>query len=228
MQNPAMDAVDYEAPMAFAEDAPEATPKHGTSVQASGWEAAKAVLKPSKGSGDYPTDFKFSESAQLVRFLEDGPFYVYAQHWLDRTEGKRSFVCLGDDCPLCHMLADIARNKFAFNILVVTEEEPSVKILTAPPLLFRQLMAANEDARRGPLTKYYWAISRQGSGPTTTYTLERVVPRDLAEEWELDAEKLDALAASATKYDQSAVYVTPRAELTTIARAILASKPAQD
>ena len=223
MQNPAMDAVDYEAPMAFAEDAHAATPKHGTSVQASGWDAAKAVLKPSKGSGDYPTDFKFGESAQLVRFLEDGPFY--AQHWLDRTEGKRSFVCLGKECPLCDMLGDTARNKFAFNVFVATDEEPSVKILTAPPLLFRQLDAANEDARRGPLTKYYWAISRQGSGPTTTYTLERVVPRDLAEEWELDAEKLDATAASATKYDQSAVYVTPRAELLTIARSMLASKP---
>jgi hypothetical protein len=217
--NPTLNAEDYDLEEELLEDAPEAAPKHGTSVQA-GWGAADALLKPAK-SGDYPNDFRFSEDVQLVRFLENEPFSVYQQHWLDRSEGKRSFVCLGDECPLCDILGDKARGKFAFNVLVVTDENPSVQIMTAPPTLARQLRAANDDSRRGPLTKYYWAISRQGAGPQTAYTLDRVRSTDLAEEWELDAEKLDELAGSAQKYGPESVYITPRAELLTIARSLI-------
>lgn len=226
MQNPAVDASDYDQPLVLTEDAPEATPKHGTSVQA-GWGAADALLKPKKG--DYPQDLKVSESVQLIRFLEDGPFKVYQQHWIER-EGKKSFVCIDnepeysetvDACPLCHVVGDKPRGKLAFNVLVCTEEVPAVKILTASPQLANQLRAINDDTRLGPLSKHYRAISRHGTGPLTSYSIDRVLARDLAEEWDLDAENLDAVAASVTKYDVSAVYVTPRAELLEIARSLV-------
>jgi hypothetical protein len=214
INKPVIDADDY-----LSDDSDAVAPKHGTTVQA-GWAAADALLKPKKESGEYASDFRFTEQAQLIRFLEDEPFSVYFQHWIDR-EGKKSFVCLGDDCPLCTIAGDKPRGKFAFNVLVLSDEEPSVMILTAPPTLARQLKAANDDAKRGPLTKYYWAISRQGSGPQTTYTLDRVRGTDLAEEWDLDPEHVDDLVADTTKYDSSAVYVTPRAELLTIARSLV-------
>lgn len=215
INQPVMEADDY-----FVEDSVEAAPKHGTTVQ-SGWEAASALLKPKAAKGEYAVDFRFSENAQLVRFLDDAPFMVYEQHWIDRTEGKRSFVCLGDECPLCITAGDKPRPKFAFNILVLSDETPSVQILTAPPSLARQLQAKNDDPRLGPLTKYYWAISRHGSGPQTQYMLDRVRAADLAEEWELDPEDIDAIASSATKYDSSAVYVSPREELLTLARQLV-------
>jgi len=214
INKPIIDADDY-----LTDDIEDVAPKHGTTVQA-GWAAADALLKPKKDSGEYASDFRFTEQAQLIRFLEDEPFSVYFQHWIDR-DGKKSFVCLGDDCPLCTISGDKPRGKFAFNVLVLSDEEPGVMILTAPPTLARQLKAANDDAKRGPLTKYYWAISRQGSGPQTTYTLDRVRGTDLAEEWELDQEDVEDLVANATKYDTSAVYVTPRAELLTIARSLV-------
>jgi hypothetical protein len=220
---PTTQADDYDiddTPAVLAEDSPTATPKHGTSVQA-GWGAADALLKPKDSA--YPNDFKFSDNAQLVRFLEDEPFSVYYQHWIDR-EGKKSFVCLGDDaegCPLCDVLGDKPRGKFAFNVLVVSDETPSVQILTAPPTFARQLRAASDDPKRGPLTKYYWAISRQGSGPQTTYTLDRVRATDLAEEWELDPENIDAIAANVPLHGKDSVYVTPRSELLTIARSLV-------
>jgi len=214
IQKPIIEADDY-----LADDLDEVAPKHGTTVQA-GWAAADALLKPKKESGEYANDFRFTEQAQLVRFLEDEPFSVYFQHWIDR-EGKKSFVCIGDDCPLCTIAGDKPRGKFAFNILVLSDEEPGVMILTAPPTLARQLKAANDDIKRGPLTKYYWAISRQGSGPQTTYTLDRVRATDLAEEWDLDPEDVDDLVANANKYDSSSVYVTPRTELLTIARSLV-------
>lgn len=218
---PTTNAEDYDLDETdLVPDAPEAKPKHGTSVQA-GWGAADAMLKP-KAVGDYPNDFRFSESMQLVRFLENEPFAVYKQHWIDRTEGKRSFVCLGDECPLCISLGDTPRGKYAFNVLILTDEEPSVQILTAPPTFARQLRAANDDAKRGPLTKYLWAISRQGSGPQTTYSLERVRPSDLAEEWDLDPEHVEALVESAVPYDESAVYVSPREELQKLVHQLVA------
>jgi len=60
--------------------------KHGTTVQ-SGWDLADKVLKPKKEAGAYPTDFKIVEQPKLVRFLDDAPFMIYEQHWINRTEG---------------------------------------------------------------------------------------------------------------------------------------------
>jgi hypothetical protein len=212
---PTVDASSY-----LEEDSTDAAPKHGTTVQA-GWGAASKLLKAKDKSNAYATDFKFSEQPTLVRFLEDGPFYPYEQHWIDRTEGRRSFVCLGDECPLCTVAGDKPRAKFAFNVLVLSDEEPNVQIMTAPLTLARLLLAAHEDPRRGPLTKFYWTVARLGTGRDTQYSLERVRPADLAEEWELDPEKIDAIAATAVKYDKSAVYISPREDLLEVARQIV-------
>lgn len=216
INTPSVDATDYEV------DDVNAAPKHGTTVQA-GWAAADALLKPlKKNDGEYASEFRMSEQPQLVRFLEDGPFFVYEMHWIDAIkEGKRSFVCLGDDCPLCIVANDKPRAKFAFNILNLSEEEPVVQIMTVSTVLARQLRAANEDTRRGPLTKFYWALSRQGTGPSTSYTLDRVRASDLAEEWELDADELDGVVLSATKYDETAVYVSPREDLLKVAQSLV-------
>jgi hypothetical protein len=214
---PAVDAATY-----FEEDSEDITPKHGTTVQ-SGWDMAAAVLD--KPAGDYPTDFRFSEATQLVRFLEDDPFDVYAQHWIER-DGKKSFVCLqtpriDDDCPLCDIAGDTPRNKFAFNVVVLTEEgDAKVQILTAPPSFARQLRAMNMDPKMGPLSKHYWAISRHGSGPKTQYTLNRVKATDLAEEWDLDPEAVEKSLQGLSLYTAEVTYVTPKAELYEIARSL--------
>jgi hypothetical protein len=217
INRPIVNADDY-----LTEDAPDIEPTHGTTVQA-GWGAATNILKPKKQTSDFPTDFKFSEQSQLVRFLEDEPFAVYELHWIDAIkEGRRSFVCLGDECPLCTIAGDRPRAKFAFNILVLSDGEPTLQIMTAPPSFARQLESANVDPKRGPLSKYYWAISRTGSGNTTQYTLDRVRATDLAEEWELDADDVDAAAKMTTVYDKSAIYVSPREDLLKVARLLVA------
>lgn len=215
VSNPTVQADDY-----LVEDAVDAAPKHGTTVQA-GWDAAAAFLKSKEKNSAYPTDFKFSEQAQLVRFLDDGPFLVYEQHWIDR-EGRKSFVCLGDDCPLCAIAGDKPRPRFAFNIISLSEETPEVQIMTVPKTMVQLLQTANDDPRRGPLTKYYWSVSRLGTGRDTQYTLDRVKATDLAEEWELDADEIDAIASKAVKYDSKALYVSPREELLEVARALVA------
>jgi hypothetical protein len=213
---PEIDARNY-----FVDDVVDAVPKHGTTVQA-GWGAVTASSK-SKGESKYPTDFRFSEEARLVRFLEEEPFAVYKQHWVDRSEGRRSFVCTGDTCPLCNIAGDTPRSKVAFNVLVVSDEEVNVQVLTAAVTLARQLQAAHEDPRRGPLSKYYWAISRKGTGRDTQYAIDRVRSSELSEEWELDADDLDTLAINAVRYDVDTIFVSPHEEMLAVARQMVTS-----
>ena len=212
---PSVNADEY-----FVDENENIPAKNGTTVQ-SGWDAAAEFLKPKKDSGAYPTNFKLGEKPQLIRFLDDAPFYVYKEHWINRTEGKRSFVCLGAECPLCTIAGDHPRPRFVFNVLVLTDEEFNVQTLTATPTLARTLQAKHEDPRLGPLSKYYWSIARQGTATTTQYILDRVKAADLASEWDLDAEDVETAIVSAVRYDESAVYVSPQEELLKLARQLV-------
>ena len=210
---PAVDAADY-----LEEDSEEIQPKVGTTVQ-KGWDAVDARVQTP--SGDFPTDFRFTEEPQLVKFLEDEPFAVYEQHWIDSiSKGKKSFVCIGDTCPLCDVLGDKPRGKFAFNIVVLSGDSQGLQILTAPPLLVRQLRKINEDDRKGPLSREYWEISRLGMGPTTSYQLNIVRGRDLNEEWNLDPNTVQELVATAVPYTAEVIRETPRSEMLTVARSV--------
>jgi hypothetical protein len=210
---PAVNADNY-----LEEDSADIQPKVGTTVQ-EGWDAAESLLKVE--TTEFPQDFRFSEEPQLVKFLQDRPFATYEQHWIERPKGKKSFVCMGDGCPLCEVLGDKPRGKFAFNVLVLTGDAPTVQVLTAPPSLARQIKKAHDDERKGPLDKEFWEISRLGTGPTTQYTLNFVRGRDLAEEWKLSLDDVMALVADAVPFAaDEVVRETPRSELLEIARSI--------
>ena len=210
---PQVEAEDY-----LEEDTPDLQPKVGTTVQ-EGWGAAEALLK--EPTTEFPTDFRFSEEPQLVKFLQDRPFATYEQHWIERPKGKKSFVCIGDGCPLCEILGDKPRGKFAFNVLVLSAETPSVQVLTAPPSLARQIKKAHDDDRKGPIDKEFWEISRLGTGPQTQYTLNYVRGRDLAEEWKLTQDNVKELVADAEPFTaDEVVRETPRSELLEIARSL--------
>ena len=210
---PAVDAADY-----LETDSEDIQPKVGTTVQ-KGWDAVDDRIQTS-ATGDFPTDFRFTEEPQLIKFLEDEPFAVYEQHWIERPKGKKSFVCLGDECPMCDILGDKPRGKFAFNIAVLSGDVTGVQILTAPPLLVRQLRKINEDDRKGPLSREFWEISRLGTGPTTSYNLNYVRGRDLEEEWKLSDTVVQELVASAVPFTAEVIRETPRSEMLEIARSI--------
>lgn len=211
---PAVNADSY-----LEEDSETATPKVGTTVQ-QGWDAADALLKSDTPS-EFPSDFKFSEEPQLVKFLEDGPFRVYEQHWIERPKGKKSFVALEENDPFTEILGSRPRPRFAFNVLVLSAESPSVQILTAPPSLARQIKKAHDDERKGPLSKEFWEISRLGTGPTTQYTLNFVRGRDLAEEWKLNIDEVNELVANAVPFTADVIRETPRSEMLEIARSLV-------
>jgi len=199
------------------EDSESATAKVGTTVQ-QGWDAFDTLVKSE--TSEFPTDFRFSESPQLVKFLEDQPFASYEQHWIERPKGKKSFVCIGEACPLCDVLGDKPRGKFAFNVLVLSGETQGVQILTAPPSLARQIKKAHEDERKGPLNKEFWEISRLGMGPTTQYTLNFVRGRDLAEEWKMSNDAVQELVAAAVPFTAEVIRETPRSEMLEVARSV--------
>jgi len=70
------------------------------------------------------------------------------------------------------------------------------------------------------LNKFYYSISRSGTGPQTTYSLERVRGTDLMEDWDLDLAQVEELVASAESFSPEVIWDTPRSELLEIARSI--------
>jgi hypothetical protein len=199
------------------EDSESATPKVGTTVQ-EGWDAFDSLVK--SDTTEFPTEFRFSDSPQLVKFLEDQPFASYEQHWIDNAPKKKSFVCMGDNCPLCDVLGDKPRGRFSFNVLVLSGDTQGVQILTVPPSMARQIKKAHEDERKGPLSKEFWEVSRLGMGPTTQYTLNFVRGRDLAEEWKLDSTAVQELVATAVPFTAEVIRETPRSEMLEVARSV--------
>jgi hypothetical protein len=211
---PKVDADDY-----LAEDSETAKPKVGTTVQ-SGWDSFDEMLSKTETNSDYPVDFKFTEEPVLVKFLENAPFKTYNQHWIDRPKGKRSFICLGDDCPLCDILGDKPRPKLAFNVVVLSGEAQGLQVLTAPPMLGRQLRKVHDDDRKGPLGREFWELSRSGTGPQTVYNLGFVRGRDLEEEWALDLDAVKDKIETAEAWTAEAIRETPYDELLEVARSV--------
>jgi hypothetical protein len=185
-----------------------------TAVQA-GWGAGDEMTMKSK---EFPTDLKLNEEFQVIKFLDqDGPFAIYKQHFLQqKTEGKSSYVCLGNGCPLCLKLNHKPESKHAFTVAVLTADSATRMILTATPRLYKTLHAAHFSPQ-GPLTKNYWAISRTGKMQQTVYSLNSVKGRDLLEDWSIDEAKVESVLATLEAYPRSAIYENSVAELTEIA-----------
>jgi len=198
-----------------------ARPAQSTSTNVlSGWDAATV-----SSSGDYPKDFKFVDGEiQIVKFLDpNGPFAVYKQHYLDQIKtGKRSFVSLGSNDPLCVKLGSKPEEKKAFSIANLSAAGgPQRQVLTASPRLYKSLHAAHFSPQ-GPLTKNYWAISRTGKMQTTIYHINSVKARDLAEDWGItDVEAIEAAIANMVPFDRSFIKENTWEELDAIANSLL-------
>lgn len=201
------------------DDRPTQATATSTSVQ-SGWDAAGSLT----ASSDFPTEVKFEENQhQVFKFLdENGPFAIYKQHFLkQKTSGKRSYVCIGTDCPLCLKLQDRPENKRAFT--VVTLNSPlgmQRQMLISGARLYQALHAAHYSPQ-GPLTKGYWAIVRIGKGPSTTYTVTPIKERDLEEDWNLNAADASKVVEASEVYSRNLIKEHSLEELNEIADALI-------
>jgi hypothetical protein len=130
----------------------------------------------------YAQRLKYGQSPILIKFLEDEPFAAFHQHWIDR-QGQRSFVCLGDDCPLCEA-GNRASAQFCFNVLEITPgDEPRIRSFQFGPRVFDQVRNFHTDPRQGPISKHYWAISKSGEKSTSSTNFQMVRERDILDEW---------------------------------------------
>jgi len=191
-----------------------------TNAVQSGWDAAE---KLTTATGDYPTEFKFVDGEfTIVKFIDqNGPFAIYKQHFLQqKTVGKRSYVSLGPNDPLCTKLGSKPEDKRAFTIAVVTPSGVVRQMLIASPRLYKTLYAA-EFSPQGPLTKNYWAISRTGKMQQTVYHLNAVKPRDLMEDWGIDEKTAEEGVAAIKPFDRSVIKEHTWAELEEIANSLL-------
>lgn len=199
--------------------APEAS-KSSSSVR-EGWGAADEQVAPT-GEG-FPTELKLNDQFQLIKFIDtNGPFAVYSQHFLQqKTEGKRSYVCLGGNCPLCVKLAHRPEKKTAFSVVKIADGMLQRQMLIATPRLYKTLHAA-EFSPQGPLTKNFWAINRTGKMQQTVYNLMSVKARDLIEDWgdevgAMTIEDIDLALAEMKPFERTAIKDSTYAELLDLA-----------
>lgn len=197
----------------FEDENEDEAPERSSVIQV-GWAAAKKVQ--AKVSKTYASDFKFEEDVQLIKFLSPEPM-SFSQHWVQRA-GKKSFVCLGtSECPLCRA-GNKPENKFAFSIVNLMEEEPSVQMMTVGIRLCGQLEKLNSDPKTGPLDRMFWAVSKSGVGTKTTYSIMPVKDRDLPEDWDLDVEEVTSALKALKPLGTDALRISTKAELVEIAR----------
>lgn len=183
-----------------------------------GWQQVDALKS---ADSNYAQRLKVSEDVQVIKFLDDEPFAAWHQHWVER-EGQKSFICLRDleerGCPLCES-GNRPSQRIAFNVALLSiGNKPVVRSFEVGPRVVDQLRNLNKAPQTGPLTKHYWAVSRTGKGATTSYNLQVIRERDLADEWKVEAISDDTMSRLREDcYDAEIIKVPTYADLLAIA-----------
>jgi hypothetical protein len=198
-----------------AEDETE-TPDRSSVIQ-TGWAAAKKAV--AKSSKTFATDFRFDEDVQLIKFIGNEPM-SFMQHWVNRP-GKKSFISIGEGDPLI-AVGSKPDQKFAFTVLNLSDEDPQLQLMIVGVRLCGQLEKLDSDKKTGPLNRpdMYWAVSKTGTGTKTSYTINPVKERDLAEDWGIDPVAAAELIKTMKPLGPEALHTSTKAELAEIAREI--------
>lgn len=158
------------------------------------WREKRAAL--SNFGEEFKVDYK---RRYLIRFLDDEPYATFGQHWLDdMPKGeKKSYICLGADCPLCDILGADSETKAKplarFNVVEFVEEKRDGKSLMVPkhkfweigPGVAQILEDYSDDPQMSPLSDFYWQVSKSKTSKKspTTYQISAVKERDLWDDW---------------------------------------------
>lgn len=188
-----------------------------SSVIQTGWAAAKQAV--AKSTTTYPTDFRPTDEAQLIKFISNEPM-TFMQHWINRP-GKKSFISIGEGDPLIEV-GSKPDQKFAFTVVNLGDENPQPQLWVVGVRLCSQLEKFANNPKTGPLDRadIYWEVTKSGSGTQTTYSLTPVKERDLAEDWDLDPIKVGELIKSMKPLGTEALRTSTKSELAAIAREI--------
>jgi len=170
-----------------------------------GWAALNKAKAAAPAAEGFYKRLELTSQPLVVAFLQPEPFSVYRQHWVAKAEGRKSFTCLGEDCPLCNLPDDVDEKtrkevsrttlKALFNVVALPDlddEDPKleVRVLECGVTLASQIADYAEQSRTSPIDRedVYWALARKESGSGDrvkyTYKLDPIKARDLEEDWE--------------------------------------------
>ena len=195
-----------------AQDDPDHEPRRSSRVR-KGWSAYDKNAKASGGSDDDSLKPYFRyvvspDQPKLVRFLDSSPL-SFLQHWIS----GRPYMCLEEDCPACDAGVD-AKPVAVFTVVDLSLEEPLPLLLNVTAKKFAsRLETLNDDAKYGPLTANYIALSRDGEGKNTTYTATFVKERDLEEDFDITPEDAQAICEEFDPVPEDHFVEPTRAEL---------------
>jgi hypothetical protein len=199
------------------EEDKEPTPKVG----GKGWGTYE---KTKQATSSFPDNFKVTNEQVLIKILDEEPFLVFLQHWIER-KGKRSWTCLESRCPLCDDAGDKPSQQVSFNVVDFTDpDDPQLKVWQFGPMVADILKNFSKDKKTSPINRadLYFAVSKETKNNKTTYFIVPVKERDLGDDWDTDPltdDDLDEFDAKA--YDEDVLHVNTRSELKTIASEIL-------
>lgn len=163
--------------------------------------------------------FTVEDEEELIHFLEEWAFASWNEHWVDEIrDGKKSFVCLGDDCPLCDFGIRVGY-KAAFNIVTFDKKgNPVVKYWIATPDPLAQIEAKDDNNRTHPINReeLYFAVSKKkAKGRRYTYSMDTVSLDDVRDDFKIDPLSEDELEELASELftEEDVVKVSSRKEL---------------
>jgi hypothetical protein len=190
-------------------------------VGGKGWGSYEKTKSQTSG---FPENFKVTNESVVVKILDEEPFLVFLQHWIER-KGKRSWTCLEARCPLCDDAGDKPSQQVCFNVVDFTDpEDPQVKIWQFGPMVADILKNYSKDKKTAPINRddLYFSVRKESKNNKTNYYITPVKERDLLDDWDiepLDEQDLEEFDSKA--YDEDVLQVNSRSELKQIAREIL-------
>lgn len=186
------------------EDEDEDEVSESSSFVQQGWAAASKEMKKSspQQTTKKHTEFRFTESAHLVKFLAPEPF-VFMQHWVDRAPGRRSFICVRKSCPLCDR-GNIPTTKYGFRIVDLTDPEDLIAQIYVATSTAAAAIKEQHEGRHGPIDSGYWELSKTGEGKQSRTVVRAVKERDVAEDWDLDPK---SVASEIAKIDDPGIKI---------------------
>jgi hypothetical protein len=150
-----------------------------------GWGALRTNKSKSKV---FAKDLRIPAGDEvLVKFLDDEPFDSYYRHWLNGRKGKQSFVCLGEDCPLCAK-GDNPTFLVLFNVVDMIDDPSLVKVWAATPNPAGAIEEMALSEKYSPINRenLYFSVSKaKGSNGFFSYKVQAVKDRDLPDDWDI-------------------------------------------
>lgn len=177
-------------------------------------------------SGDFPDRFKVGDNEVLVKFLNDDFVITYYEHWIEEFKGEKrqmSFVCLGDDCPLCD-IGDDPKFYALINVVDLSNpRKPALKLWYATPnpggLVEDEMDSLEERDKTIDDPGFYYVVSKKKQRNNFfAYSIKQVKARDLEEDGygePLDKTELQDFADKA--WGEDVVRINTRRDLKEIA-----------